>query len=196
MIKVLCMLCSWKCLWEALTAVGTVGATILALLPIIRENRRKSWIKIYGAHITPTSYCFDGSKDDTTRNLCINITNKQNFDIGIQMAYVKIYRKSKQERPLRICFGTRERHPTTMIARKETNTYFLQYNNNCLMESEQELHDKGIPDIKDISKICVELHTTVNVFHFRVPKKYFGNITAGLANFDFPLYAGNENKDH
>lgn len=179
------------CVWDALTAIGTIGATGLALVPVIKENWRKLWIKITYASISPISYNFDGSKDDTVRTLCLQITNKQQFDIGLQMAYVKIYKKRrhffcKNELPLRICFGTRERHPSSMIAKNETNRYFLMYNNDCIMESDQELRDVGIPHVNDIQKICIDLHTTVNIFHFKVPKKHLQNITAGLANFAFP----------
>lgn len=176
------------CVWEAFTAIGTVGATVLALVPVVKENWRKLWIKIHDANIMPITHNFDGSKSDEIRKLCLHITNRQNFDIGIQMAYVKIYKKDKHTHPLFICFGTRERHPTSMIAKNETNTYFLKYNNDCLMESEQELRDKGIPDAANIKKITIELYTTVRVYYFKVRKKDFENITAGLSNFSFPPY--------
>ena len=38
------------CVWEAFTAIGTVGATVLALVPVVKENWRKLWIKIHDAN--------------------------------------------------------------------------------------------------------------------------------------------------
>lgn len=183
-----------SCYWcDVFTAIGTVGATATALIPTIKENYRRFWVKIINVLVMPITSNFDGAKCDEPRKLCVTIRNRQSFDIGIQMAYVKIYKRRKSLfscrcSPLRICFGTRERCPKDGVKRNETNTYFLPYNNDCLMDCEKELHEHGIPDKKDIAKISIELYTTVNVFRFKVRKKHWGNITAGLVNYSFPRY--------
>lgn len=99
--------------WTMLSAIGTIGAAIVALglglYPIIKENWRRLWIKIYSAEITLASigpYTPIGSdtvidlSDDrvilSAPCLILGITNKTNIDIGIKVAYAEIYIKNKQ----------------------------------------------------------------------------------------------------
>jgi len=176
--------------WTMLTAIGTIGATVLALLPIIKENWRKLWLKIYSAEIAlvlsdPTNFT-SASK----LNLILGITNRTPVDIGLQLTYVWIYKKRPNifsRRPeVHLCFGSRKRHPNHVATRFESNEYFLDYDNSCITTSLDELQKEGIPQIQEIMKIKIELKTTVGSYNFTVSKKYWNNITSNLLNYKFP----------
>lgn len=175
-------------IWDILTAIGTCGATILAIIPTVKENWRLLWLKISEARVTPYICTCNGDKDTEPRLLSITITNNKNFDIGIQLAYVHIYLKKpfyKHSRRLSICFGTRDRHPSNDVKSLETNTYFLKYNNTCWMECTDFLCAQGIPSDNRIRKVKIQLQTTVGKFYYKIPHKKWFEILDSLRNFQF-----------
>lgn len=182
---------TWTFVINCFIAIGTVGATSIALSQVIKENWRFFWLKIYSASIGPITYNHNNKKCNEKRTLVLGIKNKKDFDIGLQLAHVFVYKNkvklfSKRDK-VKICFGNRARHPDLLAIKKESNEYFLSYDDKVIGLNAFELRDKGIPNNNDIYKITVELWTTVGRYYYTIPKKNWHDIIDSLSNYSFPL---------
>ena len=124
-------------IWDFLSALGTVGACLIALIPFIKENFSRIWLKIYYARLTG---CFSLNSDSKPKVdqllLCLKLKNRTCFDIGIKMARLIIYKKKKHifdtQETMLLNFGTMARHPKQKISRLEANEFYLEYNKKVL----------------------------------------------------------------
>ena len=181
-------------IWEAVSAVGTVGACFLALIPLIKENWRRIWLKIYSARLTGCfthSYVPEEKVFVENLSLALGIKNRKNFDIGIQMAHLIIYKKKKKffdkREQLILTFGTMERYPTMKVPRMESNEFYLNYNKEVMPSCYLDLISHRIPKETDISKIKIELYTTLRNYLFTVPRKDIENLIEWMKYYGFKL---------
>ena len=177
-------------IWDFLSALGPVGACLIALIPFIKENFNRIWLKIYYARLTG---CFSLNSDSKPKVdqllLCLKLKNRTCFDIGIKMARLIIYKKKKHifdtQETMLLNFGTMARHPKQKISRLEANEFYLEYNKKVLPACYLDLIAHKIPKDTDIAKIKIELCTTVRDYHFRIPKKDFKDIIQYLTLYEF-----------